>query len=85
MPETVIVTLRFGGKEADFELPSRTPLSALEDPLKRALRLAFPGVVFQNRKLWLRSADGYLKMEHTLEDYSIFDGSLLEVGLLDSL
>ena len=83
MPETVIVTLRFGGKEADFELPARTPLSALEEGLKRALRLAFPGTALPKGKLMLRSAGGYLKMEHTLEDYGIFDGSLLEVS--DSL
>ena len=83
MPENVIVTLRFQGREADFELPAQIPLSAIAEPLKAAARLHFPGIMFQGKSILLRSAQGYLSPDRTLADYGIFDGALLELVLTD--
>lgn len=83
MPENVIITLRFRGKEADFEISSKIPISAVEEPLKKAARLHFPGVLFQGKSILLRSAQGYLSPDKTLADYSIFDGTILELELVD--
>lgn len=85
MPENVIITLRYQGKETDFEIPSGVPVSLLEESLKRAMKLHFPGLMLQEKRLMLKSTEGYLLADKTLADYSIFDGAVLELDLVGSV
>lgn len=81
MPETVFVTLLWNGQEADMELPARVPLKGFAEPLKQALCLCFPGFSPGGRQLRLKTRDGFLSGDGTLEDYSVFDGEILELEL----
>lgn len=82
MPDRVIITLVWQGREADFELPAKTPLKEMEAALITALRLHFPSVRVQGKKPYLRGAEGILSPDRTLGDYSIFDGAMLQLELL---
>lgn len=82
MPNRVIITLVWQGREADFELPAKTPLKELEPALTSALRLHFPRSTLQGKRLRLRGTEGVLSPDRTLEDYSIFDGAVLRLELI---
>lgn len=80
MPESVIVTLTWNGQEADFELPAKVPLRGFSEPLRQAMRRCFSGVPPQAR-LRLEVEGRALDDAATLEDYGIFDGSILKAVL----
>lgn len=78
MPDTVVVTLIWKGQEADFELPAKVPLRGFTEPLWRAMGICFAGIPRHGGALRLKSEDGYLDENATLEDYGIFDGAVLQ-------
>lgn len=81
MPERVIVTLSCKGQQADFELSARVPLKRMEEPLRQALRASFPQLSLRGYGIALRTPEGLLSPEYTLEEYGVFDGSILQVEL----
>lgn len=80
MPDTVIVTIRHGINEKDFELPAKLAIVMWIDSLRDMLRKAFPGIMLDGKKVKLTYANQLLGEEGTLEAYGIYDGSY--IGLL---
>lgn len=83
MPDTVIITLIWQNQEGDFEVPSKVPIKLLDEPLKKAMRLRFPGIPVSGKQIVLRSGQGRLSPDRTLEEYGIFDGARLSAGLAE--
>ena len=69
----------YEGCEEDFEVPAKVPIKSCEESLKSALRVQFPQMTLQGKKIRLKSAEGYLRPEYSLEQYGIYDGSILEI------
>ena len=81
MPETVIITLLWNGQEADMELPAKVPLKGFIEPLKQTLSVCFSGIMPTGKRLRLKTRENFLSDNDTLENYSIFDGEILELEL----
>ena len=81
MPETVLVSIECGGRQADFELPARVPLKHVERALLEAVRstlMIFPEPDTQPE---LRFRGIAISKEWTLEQCGVFDGSILQLIL----
>ena len=77
MPEYVIVTIRSGTEEADFELPAKLPFRQWADALIHALRQSFYGLRLEGKKIRLYWQDIAIPEEATLEQCGVYDGSVL--------
>ena len=80
MRDRIIITLRAGSFEKDFELPSRIPLRELYPRLTAALQKTSPmkfgdytGVILEKEEAGLLSDDA------TLSDYGIVTGETLDI------
>lgn len=81
MPDTVIVTIRSGADEADFELPAKIPLAQWTDSLTQSLRQGFYGLRLEGRQVCLYWQERAIPQEATLEQCGIYDGSVLLLRL----
>ena len=81
MPDTVIVTARYGIEEADFELPAKLPLLQWRDAFTAALRQGFYGIRLEGKILSLYWQDRLIPGEATLEQCGIYDGSVITLRL----
>lgn len=77
MPDTVIVTIRYGAEEADFELPAKLPLGQWQDTLGPTLRLHFHNLRLEGRGIALKWQNRTIPAEATMENCGIYDGSIL--------
>ncbi len=76
MPETVIVTVRFRGKEQDLEIPFERPISEWEEEALDSFGEAAEG----GGMLW-RWEGRSLSGQYSFCQYGILDGALLELDL----
>lgn len=76
MPETVMVTVCFGGRELDLELPAARPIHQWETDALSAF-----GVSSGGRRLSWYFEGRTLSAKESLLQYGIFDGAVLELGL----
>ena len=83
MPDTVIVTLRYGAEEADFELPAKLPLLQWTDSLAAALRQSFYGIRLEGKNIALQWQNRSVPAEASLEQCGVYDGSILTLRLED--
>ena len=81
MPDTVIITARYGTEEADFELPAKLPLLQWKDALTTVLRQSFYGIRLEGKMLSLYWQDIRIPEEATLEQCGIYDGSIITLRL----
>lgn len=81
MPDTVIVTIRSGGDEADFELPAKIPFGQWQDALAQTLRQSFYGIRLEGKTVSLLWQNRSVPEEATLEQCGIYDGSVLMLQL----
>ena len=81
MPNTVIVTIRGGADEADFELPAKIPLAQWSDSLEQSLRQSFYGLRLEGKRVCLCWQERVIPKEATLEQCGIYDGSILMLRL----
>lgn len=81
MPDTVIVTLRNGAEESDFELPAKLPFQQWSDALAAALRQSFYGIRLEGKVICLCWQGRVIPREATLAQCGIYDGSILELQL----
>ena len=81
MPETVIITIRYGNTEADFELPSRVPFGRWKESLAHALRRSFYGIRLEGKTICLHWQGIAIPDEATMEHCGIYDGSILLLEL----
>ena len=82
MPETVIITIRYGSEEADFELPSGVPFGQWKDALLHALRRSFCGIRLEGKSILLRWQGIAIPDEATMEHCGIYDGSILQLEVI---
>lgn len=80
MPETVIVTVRWNGQEADFELPSGLPVQAWQEAFCAGARMVFPGFFLEPGNVHFFYNQVPLEPGYTLAECGIYDGSILELG-----
>lgn len=80
MDDTIIVTLKAGGFEADFELPWEAKLEDLYPRVLAALKKTSPRI-FGDYPAFTFELKGapLLKMDACLADYSILTGNILNV------
>lgn len=83
MPDTVMITLVWQNQEGDFALPAKLPIKMLSESLKKTLYIHFPRIPLSGKQVVLRSAQGCLSPDRTLEEYGIFDGARLIVELTE--
>lgn len=81
MPDTVIVTIRNGGDEADFELPAKLPFGQWAEALGNTLRQSFYGIRLEGKAVRLYWQDRVIPDEATLEQCGVYDGSVLMLRL----
>lgn len=81
MPDTVIVTIRLGVDEADFELPTKIPFGQWQEALGQTLRMNFHGLRLEGRRIWLQWQNRKIPVEATLEQCGVYDGSVLMLDL----
>lgn len=81
MRDNVIITIKYENLEGDFEIPAKVPIKSCEDSLKSALKVQFPQLVFHGKKIRLKSREGYLRPEYSLEQYGIYDGTIIEMEI----
>lgn len=81
MPDTVIVTIRSGADEADFELPAKMPFGQWMESLVQALRQSFYGLRLEGKTIGLYWQERAIPKEATLEQCGIYDGSILMLRL----
>ena len=81
MPDTVIVTIRWNGEEADFELPLKQSESSFADSLKEAVKNSFYSARPEGKELVLLWNGTAIPAEASLEECGIFDGEILELRL----
>ncbi len=80
MKHSIIVTVQFGGRAADMELPCRMPVGLLSGRLLSALQAMEPARFSHMHGLWLVHNGQYLPDEAAcLLDYGICDGDFLTV------
>lgn len=84
MPETVIITIRYGSEEADFELPSRVPFGQWKEALLHALRRSFYGIRLEGKSIVLRWQGIPIPNEASMEHCGIYDGSILLLELKEA-
>lgn len=82
MPETVIVTVRYGREEYDFELPARIAVENWIESFLANARVVFAGFLIQGRNAEFRCDGILIKPQYSLEQCGIFDGRILEVYLV---
>jgi uncharacterized ubiquitin-like protein YukD len=81
MPDTVIVTIRSGRDEADFELPAKLPFGQWAESLGNTLRQSFYGIRLEGKTISLQWQNRTIPEEATLEQCGIYDGSILMLQL----
>lgn len=81
MPEYVIVTIRTGTEEADFELPGKIPFRQWRDALVHALRQSFYGLRLEGKTVGLHWQGRCIPEDATLEQCGVYDGSILMLQL----
>lgn len=79
MPDRVIVTIKWKGREADLELPSKTPLRVIEKQLNEAIRLLFPEAKPSETNWKMKYCGRMIDKNLELMNYGIFDGSIIEI------
>lgn len=77
MPDTVVLTIRYGAEEADFELPAKIPFGQWRDALGQTLRQHFRDLRLEGKNLGLAWQSRLIPSEATLEQCGIYDGSVL--------
>ena len=84
MPDTVIVTIRYGADEADFELPAKVPFGQWKELLGQTLRMNFHGLRLDGKTVQLQWQNQKIPAEATLEQCGIYDGGilLLQLGVI---
>lgn len=91
MPDTVIVTIKYGNKagenlsdswEADFELPAKQPFKSWENALREALKNCFPGIRLEGKKLVLDFQKTVIPTDASLGECGIYDGAILELQMI---
>lgn len=81
MPEYVMVTIRSGTDEADFELPAKIPFKQWKESLLHALRQTVHGLRVEGRQVSLYWQDVAIPPEATLEQCGVYDGSILMLAM----
>ena len=81
MPDTVIVTIRSGADEADFELPAKIPFAQWADSFAQALRQSLRGLRLEGKRVCLYWQERSIPAEATLEQCGVYDGSILTLRL----
>lgn len=82
MPDTVIITIIWNKKEADFELPAKQPVYSWIESLQEALKSVFYDIRTQGKALRLLWKGTAIPGEATLEECGIYDGEVLETQLI---
>lgn len=81
MKHSIIVTVQFGSRAVDMELPCRMPVGLLSKRLLSALQVMEPVRFGHMHGLWLVHNGRYLPDEAAcLLDYGICDGDYLTVA-----
>lgn len=81
MKHSIIVTVRFGSRAVDMELPCRMPIGLLSKRLLNALQILNPIQFGDMHGLWIAHKGRYLLDEDaSLDDYGICDGDYLTVA-----
>ena len=79
MNERVIITLKYGKQEADFDLPGKTKIKDFKEDLKQLLMKKFSGIPLHDSTYVLKHKTNYLSDEYSLYDYGIYDGEKLTI------
>lgn len=82
MPDTVIITIRYGEEEADFELPSGVAFGQWRESLIHALRRSFYGIRLEDRSIVLRWQGIPIPDSATPAQCGIYDGSILQLEVM---
>ncbi len=79
MPDYVVVTVKYGERTADVELPAKVPFHRWKEALHSVCGKAFGGKCLEAVEVQLLYGGIVIGDNVTLEECCIFDGTILEV------